>query len=101
MKIRIKGNSIRIRIVKTELANFGKDGILEERTEFAGNHLTYRLQSKEGIDKLEASMGGNVITMWVPEKMREEWVNTGIVGYSNNMDIGEGKELFLLMEKER
>jgi len=100
MKIRIKGNSIRIRIVKTELDSFGKNGILEERTEFGSAALIYRLQSKQGIQQLEAAMEDNIITMYVPEKMKQEWVNTNVVGYNNRMELGNGKKLFLLLEKD-
>ena len=100
MKIRIKGNSIRIRIVKTELDTFGKDGILEERTDFGNAALIYRLQSKQGIQQLEAAMEDNIITLYVPEEMKQEWVNTNVVGYNNNMELGNGKKLFLLLEKD-
>ncbi len=100
MKIRIKGNSIRVRIVKTELENFGKNGVLEERTEFGNTELIYRLQSKQGINQLEARMEGNTITMYVPEEMKQEWVNTNVVGYNSNMELGNGKKLFLLLEKD-
>ena len=100
MKIRIKGNSIRIRIVKTELDNFGRDGYLEERTEFGDNYLTYRLESKEGIENLRADMKGSTITVYMPEPMKEEWVATETVGYRNDMPLSNGKSLFILIEKD-
>jgi hypothetical protein len=100
MKIRIKGNSIRIRIVRTELDSFGKEGYLEERTEFGDNHLTYRLESKAGIDNLQAAMNGATITVYMPETMKEEWVRSETVGYRNNMDLGGEKNLFILVEKD-
>lgn len=34
MKIRIKGNSIRYRLTKTEVETFSKVGFYEEKTEF-------------------------------------------------------------------
>jgi hypothetical protein len=100
MKIRIKGNSVRIRITKSELDNFGRDGYLEEKTEFGDKYLSYRLEARDGIDNLEAAMNSNTITMFVPEPMKQEWVHTDVVGYNNNMDIGNGKKLFLLIEKD-
>lgn len=100
MKIRIKGNSIRIRIVKTELDNLGKDGFLEERTEFGDTDLIYRLESKEGIDNLQASMKGNTITVSMPETMKKEWVATETVGYRTDMPLGNGNSLFILIEKD-
>jgi hypothetical protein len=100
MKIRIKGNSVRIRIVKTELANLGKDGFLEERTEFPGGALVYRLESKAGINNLEADIQGSTITVYMPESMKKEWVETETVGYRNDMPLGDGNSLFILIEKD-
>ena len=101
MKIRIKGNSIRYRLTKTEIANFGKNGYLEERTEFAnGASFRYRLERKTGAEELEAAFSDNTITLTVPEKIADEWIATEVVGYNNTVPIDEGKELFLLIEKD-
>ena len=101
MKIRIKGNSIRYRLTKTEVENFGKLGMLEERTEFQNDSaFYYRLEKKPGIKNLEASFSGNRICIYVPENIANEWTGTDIVGFDHKMKIGEGKELFLLIEKD-
>lgn len=101
MKIRIKGNSIRYRLTKTEIANFGKNGYLEERTSFpSGTFFQYRLERKAGIENLEASFSGNFITVYVPEKIAEEWTTTDVVGYDYRLPMDEGEQLFLLIEKD-
>jgi len=101
MKIRIKGNSIRYRLTKTEIGNFGKQGFLEDETKFLnGPSFYYRLEKKEGINALEASFNGNRICVFVPENIANEWTSTDIVGFDETMDIGEGKKLFLLIEKD-
>jgi len=101
MKLRIKGNSIRYRLTKTEIDNFRKLGFLEERTEFPdGQTLYYRLERKEDITALEASFSGNRICIFVPETIVEEWTTGDVVGFDHKMIIGEGKELFLLIEKD-
>jgi len=101
MKIRIKGNSIRYRLTKTEIADFGKNGYLEGRTEFPGGYsFYYCLEKKENIDNLEASFSENRIKLYVPVNISDEWTTTDIVGFDTKMKIGEGKELFLLIEKD-
>ena len=101
MKVRIKGNSIRYRLTKTEIANFGKQGWLEEMTEFLnGPSFHYRLERKAGIEKMEASFSGNRICIFVPENIAAEWTTTDVVGFDTKMDIGDGKDLFLLIEKD-
>lgn len=101
MKIRIKGNSIRYRLTKTEIADFGRNGYLEERTSFpSGTSLHYRLEKKAAIENMEASYSGNSITIYVPEKIAEEWTKTDVVGYDYILPMSEGEQLFLLIEKD-
>lgn len=100
MKIRIKGNSVRIRLGQSEVARFGQEGYLEERTEFGNSTLIYALKKKETDDGLSASFDGNRITLYMPAGQAHEWTTTDVVGYDNRMDIGNGKQLFLLLEKD-
>jgi hypothetical protein len=101
MKIRIKGNSIRYRPTKTEIDNFGRNGWLEEKTEFLnGPSFHYRLERKAGIENMEASFCGNRICIFVPEKITTEWTTTDIVGFDTKIKIGIVKELALLVEKD-
>ncbi len=101
MKIRIKGNSIRYRLTKTDVSNFGKYGFIEEKTEFLNDHtFQYRLEIKPGITNLQAYYSANRICIFVPEHIASEWTTRDVVGYEHKMDIGQGKELFLLIEKD-
>ena len=100
MKIRIKGNSLRIRLTRTEVNQFADTGYLEETTEFGNSVFIYALQSMEGIPGLDADFEENKMTMYVPANIPAVWANNETVGYENNMDIGDGKHLFLLLEKD-
>ncbi|MBM3416872.1 MAG: hypothetical protein FJY20_10635 [Bacteroidetes bacterium] len=101
MKIRIKGNSIRYRLTQTEIAGFGKNGYLEERTEFLnGAVFYYCLEKRPGIDNLQATFLDNRITVFVPVSIAEEWTTTEAVGFNNTVPLGDEKELFLLIEKD-
>jgi hypothetical protein len=99
MKIRIKGNSIRMRLSKTEVDRFGTDGYVEERTDIGNNTFIYAVRKSDG-DALSASFIGVKITMLVPAHIITEWVTTEKVGYSNTIDFGNGKQLSLLLEKD-
>jgi hypothetical protein len=100
MKIRIKGNSFRIRLTRSEVDQFAETGYLEETTEFGSNSFVYALQSMEGIPGLEADYEENKMTMYVPSNIPAVWAKNETVGYENNMEIGDGKHLFLLLEKD-
>src|ERR1017187_10033765 len=100
MKLRIRGNSIRIRLSRTEVDSLGKGGYIQETTEFGGSIFTYALQSKEGISALTAAFSNGKITMFVPAHLAAEWPKNETVGYENHLDIGNSKQLFLLLEKD-
>jgi uncharacterized protein DUF7009 len=95
MKIRIKGNALRYRLTKSDVAAIIKDGKLEEHTEFGhGATFVYALQTTTDYD-LSATFKDNRVTLFVPHTMVERLANTDEVGFENE----QGK-LFLLVEKD-
>ncbi len=100
MKIRIKGNSVRYRLTKSEVATFSEKGYLEEKTIFPTQTLIYALQAKTAIDNLAADFSENVITLFFPESEKVKWQESNQVGYQNNFVLPNGDTLFLLIEKD-
>ncbi|MBU2907350.1 hypothetical protein KO529_21290 [Arenibacter algicola] len=100
MKIRIKGNSIRYRLTKSEVATFCAVGFYEEQTEFKDHIFKYVLRSKENISHLEADFKNDTIIMYLPEKDKLVWKKSDRVGFQHTMALEKGKELFLLLEKD-
>jgi hypothetical protein len=94
MKIRIKGNSLRYRLTKTDVDNFSKYGYLEEVTDFGGQQLIYALKLYELLS-LKATLQNNNITIYMPAGMVNEWTTTERVGFEGN-----DNELYLLIEKD-
>ncbi len=100
MKIRIKGNSVRIRLSRSEVDQLAATGYIEERTEFADGVFLYTLQSKNGIDNLDAGFSNGNMAIYVPAAICTEWAKNETVGYSNNIALPTGNSLFLLLEKD-
>jgi hypothetical protein len=100
MKIRIKSNSIRIRLTKTEVENFSNEGFIEEKTEFGNNDFSYRIESSATHQELTAAYIENRIVIYIPMAIAKNWTSTDQVGFENKMDIGNDKHLFLLIEKD-
>lgn len=94
MKIRIRGNSLRYRLTKSEIANLWSAGFLEERTEFAGKTLVYAIETA-GNDKLSADFMGDKIVLSMPKAMIDELYTTDRVGFND----GTGS-VSLLVEKD-
>lgn len=100
MKIRIQGNSIRIRLSKSEVDKLSSIGYIEEKTAFGKNAFGYCLQKKTGITELAASYDDDKIIMFVPEHLLTEWPENNVIGFDAKMPIGENETLYLLLEKD-
>ncbi|MDR3681051.1 MAG: hypothetical protein P4L41_13885 [Flavipsychrobacter sp.] len=100
MKIRIKGNSIRLRLTRPEVDQLALTGSLEERTEFADTTFTYALEQRDNIDNLSADMMGTKMTMYIPAVLAVDWTNNNIVSFNNTIATTNGKQLMLLLEKD-
>jgi hypothetical protein len=94
MKIRIKGNSIRYRLTKTDVNLLGKNGYIEEQTDFGTQKLVYALQ-KSTESGLSAMLEGQKITLYIAESMTNELTTSDKVGFESNNGT-----LYLLIEKD-
>ncbi|MEM9646981.1 MAG: hypothetical protein AAF969_00760 [Bacteroidota bacterium] len=100
MKIRIRGNSVRYRLTRTEVETFCKEGSYNDETHFDAQTFIYRLVAKEGISGLEASFDNNTITLYLPLEETKVWATSNRVGYQNTIPLQNGGQLQLLVEKD-
>lgn len=100
MKIRIKENSVRFRLTKTEVETFSKKGLVRETTKFPNKTFSYTLKAKSGIANLEADFLDDTITLYFPERLQKEWATNNKVGYANTIYLNENTSLSLLVEKD-
>lgn len=100
MKIRIKGNSVRLRLTKTEVANFATHGFLEEKTELLGGDFNYRLEQNDHVETPTASWKQNGILLEIPESVGHQWTGSDEVGFQHIQILPNGSELFILVEKD-
>lgn len=100
MKIRIKGDSVRIRLSKTEVDTFGKEGFYAEKTRFPNGEFQYGVVTRHDIASLQAEFTEKGIFLLMPQHMADEWVATQRVGFETTMPLKEGNGLFLLIEKD-
>lgn len=100
MKIRIRRNSIRFRLTRSEVETLYSTGKIMEKTLFNSSHFIYGIQTKHNIEALEASFENNTITLYFPFKETKVWMHTDKVGYENTIALDNGDELYLLLEKD-
>lgn len=95
MKLRIRENSIRLRLTKSEVAEFGEKGLIENRTEFGKTVFIYALKSSDSAQNLQAIFENGRIEIVVPKVVKENWTKTEEVGI-----LGEIESLKILIEKD-
>lgn len=100
MKLRIKGNSLRIRLNKSEVNEFVSMGYLEEHISFGNNKLIYALQSSNELKEMVATFEFNKISVIVPAILLVNWPENATVGFKATMPLTETDSLYLLLEKD-
>ncbi|GAC1301025.1 MAG: hypothetical protein NVSMB24_03060 [Mucilaginibacter sp.] len=94
MKIRIKGNALRYRLNRSDIAQLTKVGFLEDKIDFGEQSLLYALQLTDS-GSLSATFVNNTITLNMPKNMINEWENADKVGFEHTTG-----DLHLLVEKD-
>lgn len=98
MKLRVRGDSLRLRLGQGEVARFAAEGALAEATGFGpGSELVVALAFG---DRLGATFEGSRITVAVPAELARRWAASDDVGLEGTQSIGDGRALRILVEKD-
>ena len=103
MKLRIKGNSLRLRIARSEVARLLAGDFLEETIRFtpeAGAKFTYALQGDTSVSKPTIQYTENKVAILIPANQANVWGATDQVGIAENISLGDFGSLALLIEKD-
>lgn len=103
MKLRLRGNSIRLRLNKPEVARFASQGTIEEVLCYgagAGEQLTYGLERSGSAPGIQLSVAPGRIMILVPEGLARDWVDTERVSLESRSRTTAPNELTILVEKD-
>ena len=102
MKLRIRGNSIRLRLTKTEIVQFADTGRVEEMVEFGylQTALSYQLCTTSDAETMRAKFEDNCLYILVPKPDAENWIKSEKVGIEARQPLGDNKYLRILLEKD-
>ena len=101
MKLRIHGNSLRLRLNQAEVAQFSKTGHIDETIEFgAGASLSYILESHSKLETPQVLFKNGELRIQIPAAEAKEWVTTDRVGVSADQPLSGGKHLSIAIEKD-
>ncbi len=97
MKLRIKGNTIRIRLSEPEVNKLAAGGSVTEETRFPTHTLTYKVQV---ADTVLADFQDKTVTVQLSKTEVDRWAATGRVGISHEITLENGDILSILVEKD-
>ena len=100
MKIRIKGDSIRLRLTQTEVKALSENGKIYDSTNFGNQEFNYGVVLKKDIDNLNVSFKNNSITLEMPYINGKSWYANDIITFDNVLKTSKENELYLLLEKD-
>jgi hypothetical protein len=101
LKLRIRDNSIRLRLTRSEVELVRNDGLVRGRVPFAGrNNFDYVLESSPATVKPEAHISNNVLTVRIPEAEIISWSESDEVSISASQILDGGDQLNILVEKD-
>jgi hypothetical protein len=100
VKLRIKGDSLRLRLTQGEMRTLAEQGAVEDRVSFpAGAALRYRLRADKDTQSISASYASDLIDILVPRPLAERWCGTDLVTLSASQATASG-ELRVVLEKD-
>ena len=100
MKLRIKGNSIRLRLTQSEVASIAKEGRLESRTDFISQVFHFALVAQETVPSLSASFTQNTLLVTASCVALSNWAAGEEVGLYGEQATSTEELLFIAVEKD-
>jgi hypothetical protein len=103
MKLRINGNSIRFRLLRSEVTTFLETGRIEQTIRFALSDralLTYGLEHISGLADVEVRHKPSEIIIFLPSHQVTSWADTDQIGIYSAVDLGRHGSLEISIEKD-
>jgi hypothetical protein len=101
MKLKLHGNSIRVRLNRREVARFAEEGRLEETFAYElGRRLAYGLESSADVSSVGVRVDDGGIFVVLPLGLAAHWTGGDQVGISGSVPLEGGQAVSVLVEKE-
>lgn len=98
MKIRIRGNSIRYRLDKQDIATLQETQQVAEITTIGAGTLQFSIHAKGEAPAI--ALHANGVQLFLPVTQVTGWIATEQVGFKHELPNADGSVLHLLIEKD-
>jgi hypothetical protein len=103
MKLRIRGNTLRLRLARGEVNQLAETGEVREAVAFgsgATDRLGYAIVASGDAAVTSARLSGGSVEVIVPRALAREWAANETVGFEAEQPVGGGLSLHILVEKD-
>lgn len=101
MKLRLRDNSVRLRLMRGEVATLESGGALRAETRFPGGGcLVYTIESDVAGDAPRAAFANGRLTVTMPAAGVREWAAGDAVSIAGEQAVDGGETLRILVEKD-
>lgn len=103
MKLRLRLNSIRLRLGESEVAQLARDGRVSDSVQFSASPpsaLTYSIVTSPDEPEITACFEDSEIKVTVPAASAKAWANSEQVGLNGAQQISDETHLTVLIEKD-
>ena len=98
MKLRISGDSLRLRLSRSEVELLRQSAEVEDAIHFGADQLQYAVAVGNGV--VRATYAGNRIRVEIPRRAADEFTNTDLVSVEGEQSLPSGTRLQILIEKD-
>jgi hypothetical protein len=101
MKLRIRENTLRFRLGRSEVETFGRTGTIGDKVQFGPkmDEFGYSLE-KTPHSEFSASFIKGTIVVKVPASDADRWANSDVVSLAGTFLMDDHTELKILIEKD-
>lgn len=101
MKLRIKGDSLRLRLTQGEVRVLEEQGLVEDRVRFGGGTaLVYRVTRDRRWPTIAASYADGAVEVHLPEETALNWCRSDDVTLGGAQPAADDAELRIVVEKD-
>ncbi len=96
MKLRLRQNTVRIRLTQSEVERVGGGEEVRETVSFAGRPLSYVLAPSDDAHAVHAAFDGSEVRVVAPRALVTAWANSNEVGFTSDAS----EQIAVLVEKD-
>ena len=101
MKLRILGDSLRLRLSKGDVKTFAETGRVEQAIRFGGGvRMTYALEHADDVEAIRAEYTGAQMLVRMPTSVARGWADTEEITLRGTQAVEGEDALALLIEKD-